>query len=104
MNPKKLPAFANEAQEADWWFENREKHAEEFIQAATDGKVTRGGVARRLMEAKAAATVSLPASDALTASLIAEQRGVGVQAYLIELIHTSLQKDLQSLRGDSDAA
>ncbi len=35
--PKKLPAFSSEASEAAWWFENSDKHDEEFFQRVRRG-------------------------------------------------------------------
>ena len=40
---KQLPNFANEAEEAAWWYENREELGEEFVQAMREGRVTPRG-------------------------------------------------------------
>lgn len=38
----KVPKFANETEEADWWYDNRERHDEEFAAAIAQGRVRRG--------------------------------------------------------------
>ena len=34
-----LPAFANETEEADWWYRNRNEHSKELIAAVKQGEV-----------------------------------------------------------------
>lgn len=36
-----VPRFRTEAEEAQWWYDNREKHADEFIEAMRAGKTKR---------------------------------------------------------------
>ena len=50
MTDLKLPKFATEAEEAKWWYDNRELVSEEFQKAAKEGRLRRGGVARLLAE------------------------------------------------------
>ena len=52
MSDFKIPAFANEAEEAKWWFENDEKVSAEFLKAAKEDRLRRDGVARLLAEHK----------------------------------------------------
>jgi len=40
--------FANEKEEADWWYANRELVSDEFIKAAREGRLRRGSVLARL--------------------------------------------------------
>lgn len=96
MTLKRLPAFASEAEEAAWWYENREKHDEDFAKAFEEGRVRRGGVVQRLEAARKAATLTLPAEDALTAVMLAEKKGIEVQVYLNELIHEALIKEVNA--------
>jgi hypothetical protein len=46
----KIPAFASEAEEARWWFENDELIFEEFKKAAQEGRLKRGGIRRLFAE------------------------------------------------------
>ena len=50
MTNLKIPKFASEAEEAKWWYDNREILSEEFQKAAKEGRLRRGGVARLLAE------------------------------------------------------
>ena len=104
MTLRRLPAFANEEEEANWWYDNREKHAEEFIQAFAEGRVKPGGVARRIAEAQKVVDLKLKLGDAMKAVLIADEKGVEVQTYLADLIHSALQRDLDGLIEKSDDA
>ncbi len=98
---RNLPAFANETEEANWWYENREKHAEEFAEAARQGLVRRGGIVRRMAEAEAARNLTLSQGDAMKAVLLAQEKGVEVQTYLTELIHKTLVQELENAAGQS---
>ncbi len=48
MAPKKLPQFANEAEEARWWFEHRSEVAEDLIVASRSGLSGEGSRGRAL--------------------------------------------------------
>jgi hypothetical protein len=37
-NKRIVPAFATEAEEADWWYQNREFHGEELLAAVRSGE------------------------------------------------------------------
>ena len=52
-----LPAFKSEAEEARWWFENREARDEEVAQAIRNGRTGKNSLSSR-------AAISLPQSDA----------------------------------------
>ena len=44
-----VPKFANESEEARWWFDHREELAEDLVQYGTLGE---GGIARALRRRK----------------------------------------------------
>jgi hypothetical protein len=101
----KIPAFATEAEEAKWWFENDDKIAAEFEKAAKEGRLGRGGVRRLLAEKgipfrepqKAPAptpttTIRLDPDDIAKARVQAAKRGLRYQTYLKMIIHEALQK------------
>jgi hypothetical protein len=90
-----LPKFENETEEAEWWYNNREKHAQEFLTAFAEGRLKRGGIARRLAEAEKAKNLVLGTDDAMKAAILAEEKGVEVQTYLSELVHNALQKEIE---------
>jgi hypothetical protein len=45
--PLTIPKFANENEEADWWYENREQLAEESL-ANVEGRKRRTGTAMKM--------------------------------------------------------
>jgi hypothetical protein len=50
MSDFKIPAFANEDEEAKRWFDNQELIFVEFERAAKEGRLRRGGVRRLFAE------------------------------------------------------
>ena len=42
-----VPAFANEAEEADWWFDHRKETAANLIKASREGRLGPGSLGRR---------------------------------------------------------
>ena len=46
MESCKLPRFANEAEEARWWYEHRDALADDMIKAMREGRTGPGSVAR----------------------------------------------------------
>jgi hypothetical protein len=95
MSERIIPRFASEKEEADWWYENREKHAEEFIQAAAEGRVRRGNLREHFSELRTGTTVSLDPETANKARELAERCGVDVPHLLRTLVHEALQRQKQ---------
>ena len=95
-----IPAFASEAEEAKWWFENEELISDEFQKAATEGRLKRGGI-RRLFAEKGipfkepspmpTTTIRLDPDDIATARVQAAERGLRYQTYLKMIIHEALR-------------
>jgi hypothetical protein len=90
---KHLPAFRSEEEEADWWYDNREQHAEDFVRAMAEGRVKRGGLAQRLAAARGIPMLDLPADDISRARELAERRGMEVATYLSLLVHEALERE-----------
>ena len=102
MSDFKLPKFANEDEEAKWWFDNRELVSDEFQKAAKEGRLKRGGV-RRLFaergipfpEPKAqplpTTTIRLDTEDIAKARIQAAERGLRYQTYLKMIVHEALR-------------
>ena len=96
----KIPAFATEAEEAKWWFENDDKIGAEFEKAAKEGRLGRGGV-RRLFAEKGipfkepsptpTTTIRLDPDDIAKARVQAAERGLRYQTYLKMIIHEALR-------------
>jgi hypothetical protein len=88
---KELPAFENESEEAQWWFDNREAVGEDFAQAIREGRVTRGAMVRRGLVRTP--TIDIDPEDFSQAQALAEKKGVRYQTYLRTLIHEALERE-----------
>lgn len=92
-----VPRFATEAEEADWWYRNREVHGKELLAAVKSGEaqiLTREKLLARLeaSKKKPAPVVALriPAADLALARKQAEQKGLPYQTYIKSLLHEAL--------------
>jgi hypothetical protein len=92
----KVPKFANEADEARWWFENQEFITEQFKRAAVEGRLGRGTMVRR--GPTPTTTIRLDPEDISKARALAEQRGLKYQTYLKMLIHEALKREVKAAR------
>jgi len=84
------PKFANEAEEAQWWFEHPDFLLQKFERAEEEGTLGRG---RAMGRALAADAILLDAEDASRARAAAERKGMQYQAYVKMLIHEALEKE-----------
>jgi len=111
MSDFKLPKFANEDEEAKWWYENRELISDEFQKAAKEGRLKTGGI-RRLFAEKGipfkepkltpTTTIRLDPDDIALARKQAETRGLRYQTYLKMIIHEAL-RNVESAKKDAAA-
>lgn len=92
METLKVPKFASEAEEADWWFDNREILADHFENAAEEGRLGRGTAMKRLGIATPT-LIQLAPNDVTRAKTIAERKGLRYQVYLESLIHEALERE-----------
>jgi hypothetical protein len=46
ISTRKIPAFASEAEEAQWWFDHREETARDLIAASQQGRNGEGSLGR----------------------------------------------------------
>jgi hypothetical protein len=101
MTDLKIPKFATEAEEAKWWYDNRDKVSDEFEKAAKEGRLRRGGVQRLLAERGIlvpqpqplpSTTIRLDPEDIAKARVQAAERGLRYQTYLKMIIHEALRK------------
>jgi uncharacterized protein YfaQ (DUF2300 family) len=90
-----VPAFASEAEEAEWWYANREDHAAKFSQALADGRVKVNDAARRLAAAQNLMTLHLDKEEITKARSLAERRGMEVASYLKLLVQQALERESQ---------
>jgi predicted DNA binding CopG/RHH family protein len=87
----KPPAFVNESEEAQWWFDNRDRLAEDFQRAEDEGKLTRGTLERHGITPTT--TIRLDPADISKARTLAERKGIRYQTYLKTLIHEALERE-----------
>jgi predicted DNA binding CopG/RHH family protein len=92
-----VPRFATEAEEADWWYQNREVHGKELLAAVKSGEaqiLTREKLLARIeaSKKKPAPVVALriPAADLALARKQAERKGLPYQTYIKSLLHETL--------------
>jgi predicted DNA binding CopG/RHH family protein len=83
-----VPKFANEAEEARWWFENQDIVADEFELAASEGRLGHGRAKQRVLAARG--LLQLESEDAERARRQAKGRGMEYQEYLKMVLHQAL--------------
>jgi hypothetical protein len=95
--PKRvIPAFATEAEEAEWWFKNRNIHGKQLlaVKSGQAGVLTKEKLRARTAASKRtpAPTVALriPAADLAPTRKQAEQKGQPYQTYIKSLLHETL--------------
>jgi len=90
-----VPNLANETEEADWWYDNRERHGDDFAAASRDGQVGRGsGIVQYLAQLQKAQELLPNREDAVHLTKLAFRKGVDVEAYLQELVHKAIMQEL----------
>jgi predicted DNA binding CopG/RHH family protein len=95
-----IPAFASEAEEAEWWYKNRRRLDADFHRASKQGTLKaldRKTLLARLARSKAAKVVSirLPESDLLLAREQAAELGLPYQTYIKSVLHQALVQRAQ---------
>jgi len=101
MNQKPIPKFATEAEEAQWWYEQREQLTEKAEAALAHGELK----LRRLPPSSAPAgpakniTIRVPDEDLARARGLAAKRGLRYQTYLKMLLHEALDTEEKKLAG-----
>jgi predicted DNA binding CopG/RHH family protein len=92
-----VPRFATEAEEADWWYQNREVHGKELLAAVRSGEaqiLTKEKLLARIeaSKKKPAPVVALriPEADLALARKQAERKGLPYQTYIKSLLHETL--------------
>jgi len=87
-----VPKFDTEAEEAKWWYDNREQHAEDL---SREGKrMTREVLMKRIEVSKSVPIhVRLDACDLQLARELAERKGLPYQTYIKSLLHEALARE-----------
>jgi predicted DNA binding CopG/RHH family protein len=92
-----VPRFATEAEEADWWYQNRKIHDKDLLAAVRSGEaqiLTKEKLLARIeaSKKKPAPVVALriPEADLALARKQAERKGLPYQTYIKSLLHETL--------------
>ena len=92
-----VPAFMTEAEEAEWWYDNRAKHGKQLLAAVKSGHahvLTKEKIEERIARSRktAAPVVALriPQADLDLARRQAEKKGLPYQTYIKSLLHETL--------------
>jgi predicted DNA binding CopG/RHH family protein len=88
----KTPDFKSEKEEAEWYDTHQDELLAQFKQAAKDGTLGQGTLARRAETA--ATSIRLNTADVALAKAIAEKRGLRYQSYLKMIIHQQLMQEV----------
>ena len=86
--------FKTEAEEAQWWYDNRDKVEEALITAMDNGTIRRGTTQRLTSEARASrnVTIRMAEADLDLARKQAEEKGLPDQTYIKSVLHEALVK------------
>jgi predicted DNA binding CopG/RHH family protein len=96
-NKRIVPTFATGAEEAEWWYKNRNVHGKQLLTAVKNGEA-QVLTKQRLMERIAAsrktpapvAALRIPQADLALARKQAEEKGLPYQTYIKSLLHETL--------------
>lgn len=90
-------SFTSEAEEAAWWFENRDQHGKQMAASVKSGEaqvLTKAKLQERIAASRKAAApvvaLRIPAADLALARKQAEQKGLPYQTYIKSLLHETL--------------
>ncbi len=93
------PEFKTEAEEAAWWDSHPEAILQHLEQAARNGMLGRGTLARK--GKTPTTTIRLDPSDVELAKRQAGERGIRYQTYLKMIIHQALRRESSKADGAS---
>jgi predicted DNA binding CopG/RHH family protein len=96
--PKRvMPAFATEAEEAEWWYRKRNIHGKQLLSAVRSGEaqvLTKEKLRERIAASKKTpapvVALRIPEADLVLARKQAERKGLPYQTYIKSLLHETL--------------
>ncbi|SRR5579883_1651799 len=92
------PKFANETEEADWWYANRRTVEARLIEAMRNGTAGRGAPLRLAQEALAVEQVALPIAEVDRARKLCAKKKIDYRTYLKNLVHDALDREEAALK------
>lgn len=109
MNQKKrsVPAFATEAEDAAWWYKNRNAHGTQLRAAVNEGeprRLTKQTLLERIAASRKTpaqvVALRIPQADLALARKQAEEKGLPYQTYIKSLLHETLvERERRHTRG-----
>ena len=89
-----VPNFKTEAEEAQWWYDNRDKVEDALVNAIENGTIRRDTAKRLTREARASrnVTIRMVEADLDLARKQAEEKGLPYQTYIKSVLHEALVK------------
>ena len=97
-----VPHFCTEAEEAQWWFDNRDQLGDDLARAMKDGTAGRGTAMKRVLLLRDG--ILPEPADIQNARLLADKKGISYEDYLRQLIHNALQHELTADGEHAEAA
>jgi len=92
-----IPAFTTEAEEAEWWYKNRNIHGKQLLAAVRNGGaqvLTKEKLRQRIAASRKTpapvVALRIPEADLALARKQAEQKGLPYQTYIKSLLHETL--------------
>src|SRR5260370_5354827 len=103
MKKLPIPQFANEAEEAGWWYAHKDMVEANLAEAVRAGKLKAGTAKRPAAEARASKniTVSMPLADLERARNLAAKKGLGYQTYIKLLLRDAFDREEVAARRKS---
>ncbi len=92
---RKIPKFSSEADEAQWWYDNRRMVERNLRNAMADGTAERGLAHRLVQEARASKniTIRIAEKDLELARSQAGKKGLPYQTYIKSVLHQALMNE-----------
>ena len=84
-----VPHFGDEAEEAQWWFDNQEQFADDLFRAIKDGSAGRGTAVKRAL---AEHGIIPEPEDIADAWRLSRKKGIPYDDLIKQLIHEGLQR------------
>lgn len=97
-NKRVVPKFSSEAEEAEWWYRNRDTISRDLKQVAEAGELktlTRELLQERLQTSANSRniTIRMQESEIERVRRLAEKKGVGYQTYMKILLREALDRE-----------
>jgi len=91
-----IPVFKSEAEEAEWWYNNRARLDKDLLEAAKKGELKRldqATLKARLAASKSrVVSIRLPENDIELARQQAAKKGLPYQTYIKSVLHQALRR------------